>query len=250
MNGGYQRTYGSGLHDPLSWRLDVQQPHGPRRSRLHPSRCRARRPQRRARGAVPAHPRPGDRGTPEGAADDAGGQASSWSTKAIAWLESNASLAKPEEPPAEELRTLMNMATEEEMRDLEFEARRELPAFKDFPLMTSWDDGERPEVPEDFLVAIVGSGFSGLAIGRPARAARHPLRGARAPPGARRHLDDQPLPRHPRRHDLDHLRVRVREGTTAGREYFGRGAEVRAYLDKVSKKYGAVRQHPLRIRRP
>ena len=36
----------------------------------------------------------------------------------------------PAEPPEAELRTLMNLATKEEMGDLEFEARRELPAFK------------------------------------------------------------------------------------------------------------------------
>src|SRR5437868_8606827 len=59
-------------------------------------------------------------------------------SKATAWLVDHAGPVALEEPPPDELRTLMNLATKEEMRDLEFEARRELPAFKDFPLMTAW----------------------------------------------------------------------------------------------------------------
>ena len=83
-------------------------------------------------------------------------------TKAAAWLSEHAGPAVVEEPPEAELRALMNLATCEEMGDLEFAARRELPAFKDFPLMTEWTAG-RPALPEGFRVAIVGSGFSGLA---------------------------------------------------------------------------------------
>src|SRR5580704_16241418 len=45
--------------------------------------------------------------------------------KAVAWLEQNAGPGSVEEPPEAELRALMNMATAEEMGDLEFEARRE-----------------------------------------------------------------------------------------------------------------------------
>lgn len=46
-------------------------------------------------------------------------------SKAVAWLEQNASpdVLLPE-PPADELRELMNLATKEEMGDLEFEARQ------------------------------------------------------------------------------------------------------------------------------
>ena len=105
----------------------------------------------------------------------------------------------------------MNMATGEEMGDLEFEARRELPAFKAFPLMTSWTDG-KPELPEGFHVAVIGSGFSGLAMAVQLERLGIPYVAARAPPRARRHVEHQPLPRHPRRHDLDHLRVQLREG--------------------------------------
>ena len=53
--------------------------------------------------------------------------------KAVAWLVDHAGPADLAEPPPDELRVLMNMATQETMGDLEFEARRELPAFKPFP---------------------------------------------------------------------------------------------------------------------
>ena len=59
-------------------------------------------------------------------------------SKAVAWLEHNAGPAKLAEPAEAELRTLMNMATAEEMGDLEFDARRDLPAFKDFPWTADW----------------------------------------------------------------------------------------------------------------
>src|SRR4029079_11359830 len=44
--------------------------------------------------------------------------------KAVAWLEQHAGPGAPEEPPEDELRVLMNMATQETMGDLEFTARR------------------------------------------------------------------------------------------------------------------------------
>ena len=74
--------------------------------------------------------------------------------KAVAWLEANASTERVPEPPDDELRRLCNLATKEEMGDLEFLARRDLPAFQDFPFMIEWE-GAKPEIPEDFLVAIV-----------------------------------------------------------------------------------------------
>jgi 4-hydroxyacetophenone monooxygenase len=112
-------------------------------------------------------------------------------TKAVAWLEHNAGPARVAEPEEAELRTLLNMATAEEMGDLEFAARRDLPAFKDFPWTAEWTDG-KPELPEGFKVAIIGSGFSGLAMGvQPGRAGWG--------------LDHQSLPRCPRRHHFHHL---------------------------------------------
>jgi 4-hydroxyacetophenone monooxygenase len=44
--------------------------------------------------------------------------------KAVEWLEKNASSEMATEPPEDELRQLMNMATAEEIPELEYEARR------------------------------------------------------------------------------------------------------------------------------
>jgi len=82
---------------------------------------------------------------------------------ATEWLLDNAGPGMPEEPPPDDLRRLMDLATDEDVSDLDYQARRELPAFTDFPLMATWD-GTKPPMPEGFRVAIVGSGLSGLAM--------------------------------------------------------------------------------------
>ncbi len=86
-------------------------------------------------------------------------------SKAAAWLEENAGPGMPQEPPEAELRKLMNMATAEEMGDLEFEARRDLAAFKEFPWTHRAGPTSKPPLPEGFQVVVVGSGWSGLAMG-------------------------------------------------------------------------------------
>lgn len=157
-------------------------------------------------------------------------------TKAVDWLEVHATTERPAEPPVDELRALMNLATKEQMDDLDFEARRELPAFKDFPLMIEWGD-EKPEVPEDFLVAIVGSGWSGLAaaiqmerLGLP-----YVVLERRTEPGGTWTINRYPDVR------VDTISITYEfafEKDWRWSEYFGRGAEVRSYLDMISKKYG------------
>ncbi|MDD3799865.1 MAG: hypothetical protein PHE36_11895, partial [Novosphingobium sp.] len=82
--------------------------------------------------------------------------------KAVDWLVDNASGEMPPEPPAARLRELMTMATGREMTDVEYEARRDLPAFRRYPFAVEWE-GDRPEIPAGFSVAIIGAGFSGLA---------------------------------------------------------------------------------------
>lgn len=156
--------------------------------------------------------------------------------KATAWLVDNAGPAKLPEPPEPELRKLMNLATKEEMDDLDFEARRELPAFKDFPLMIEWGE-HKPQVPDDFLVAIVGSGWSGLAaaiqmerLGLP-----YVVLERRTEPGGTWTINRYPDVR------VDTISITYEfafEKDYRWTEYFGRGAEVRGYLDMISKKYG------------
>lgn len=157
-------------------------------------------------------------------------------TAAVDWLEANAGPGMPEEPAPDELRSLMNMATKDDMGDLEFEARRELPAFKPFPCTASWT-GEKPEIPEGFRVIVIGSGFSGIAMGVQLELLGIPYTV----------LDKQPEPggtwsvnRYP---DIrvDTISITYEyafEKEYRWSEYFGRGAEVRSYLEYVSKKHG------------
>lgn len=161
-------------------------------------------------------------------------------SKAVAWLEQNASpdVLLPE-PPADELRELMNLATKEEMGDLEFEARRDLPAFKEFPWYTQWS-GEKPKLPEGFKVAVIGSGFSGLAMGVQLELLGIPyvVFERRSEPGGTWTINRYPDVR------VDTISITYEfsfEKNYRWNEYFGRGAEVRKYLDHISKKYGV---HP------
>ena len=157
-------------------------------------------------------------------------------SKAVTWLEREAGPRQLPEPPEPELRRLMNMATGEEMPDLEFQARKDLPAFQDFPWMTDWTDGKR-ELPEGFRVMIVGSGFSGIAMGVQLELLGIPytILERREQPGGTWNLNRYPDVR------VDTISITYEfsfEKNYPWSEYFGRGAEVRTYLDYIAKKYG------------
>jgi 4-hydroxyacetophenone monooxygenase len=156
--------------------------------------------------------------------------------KAVAWLSEHAAPGMPAEPPEAELRDLMNLATAEEMGDLEFEARRDLPGFKAFPWTAEWTDG-KPELPEDFQVAVVGSGFSGLAMAVQLELLGIPyvVLERRPEPGGTWSINRYPDIR------VDTISITYEyafEKKYPWKEYFGQGAEVREYLDYISKKYG------------
>lgn len=157
-------------------------------------------------------------------------------SKAVAWLEKNAGPGMPPEPPEAELRQLMNMATQENMGDLEFEARRDLPAFKEFPWTTSWTNG-KPELPEGFKVAVIGSGFSGIAMGVQLELLGIPyvVLDKEPEPGGTWSVNRYPDIR------VDTISITYEysfEKNYPWTEYFGRGEEVRSYLGYISEKYG------------
>ena len=159
--------------------------------------------------------------------------------KAVSWLEKNASPDIPEEPPIGMLRKLMNMATGVEMDDVEFEARRDLPAFRQFPFTVDWA-GEKPPIPKNFKVAIIGSGFAGIAAGIQCEILGLPyvvIERQRETGGTwARHL--YPDIR------VDTASITYEhsfEKRYPWSEHFGRGAEVRQYLEHVSRKYGVHR---------
>ena len=157
--------------------------------------------------------------------------------KAAAWLEENStSEVLLPEPPEDELRELCNLATKEEMSDVDFNARRELPAFNEFPWFTRWT-GEKPELPEGFHAVVVGSGFSGLAAAIQLSLLEIPYTviERRPEPGGTWTINRYPDIR------VDTISITYEynfEKNFPWTEYFGRGPEVRAYLDHISNKYG------------
>ncbi|MBY0402062.1 NAD(P)/FAD-dependent oxidoreductase [Myxococcota bacterium] len=156
--------------------------------------------------------------------------------KAVAWLLENAAPGMPPEPPEPFLRELMNLATGENMNDLDFEARRDLAAFKPFPMTADWTRG-KPTLPKDFHVVVVGSGFSGLAMGVQLGLLGIPytVLDRRPEPGGTWSINRYPDIR------VDTISITYEfffEKNHPWTEYFARGPEVRAYLDKISRKYG------------
>ena len=157
-------------------------------------------------------------------------------TKTVAWLMENAGPGMPDEPPMPRLRQLMDFATKEEMGDLEFESRRELMAFKPFPWTVDWTDG-KPEIPEGFQVAIIGSGFSGLAAGIQMELLGLPyvILERRSEPGGTWSRHRYPDIR------VDTISITYEfafEKNYPWPEYFGKGQYVREYLLHISRKYG------------
>ncbi len=159
--------------------------------------------------------------------------------KAVSWLLENASTVMPAEPPLAKLRKLMDMATGGTMGDLEFEARRDLPAFRPFPFFVEWT-GEKPPIPDGFRVAIVGSGFAGIATAVQCELLGLPyvVLERRAEPGGVWTINRYPDVR------VDTASITYEfsfEKLYPWTEHFGRGTEVRGYIDHVAKKYGVHR---------
>ncbi len=159
-------------------------------------------------------------------------------SKAVAWLIENAGPRTLTEPPEAELRDLLNLATQEEMSDLEFAARRDLPAFKAYPWAAEWTDA-KPELPADFRVAIIGSGYCGIAMGIQLNLLGIPYV----------ILDREPEPggtwtvnRYPDvRVDTSSIAYDYSfEKDFRWSEHYGRGQEVREYLQYVARKYDVV----------
>lgn len=156
--------------------------------------------------------------------------------KAVDWLDAHAGPGMPEEPPEAELRTLMAMATGAEMTDLEFEARRDIAAFKPFPWYAGWT-GERPALPDGFTAVVVGSGFNGLAMGIQFELLGIPyvVLDRQSEPGGTWTINRYPGIR------VDTPSITYEfsfEKNHPWTEYYAQGPEVRAYLEHIAAKYG------------
>ncbi len=158
--------------------------------------------------------------------------------KAVDWLTHNASDAELPEPPEPDLRQLMTMVTGREMTDIEFEARRDLAAFRPFPCAAEWQ-GEKPEIPEGFRVAIIGSGPAGIVAGVQMELLGIPyvLLERQGEAGGTWTINRYPDVR------VDTPSITYEysfEKLYAWTEHFNRGEAVREYLQHVSRKYGVM----------
>lgn len=157
--------------------------------------------------------------------------------RVVAWLTDNASRQMPDEPPLERLRELMTLATGRAMSDDEFEARRDLPAFRTYPFAVEWT-GDHPPVSAGFTVAIIGSGFSGIAAAVQCEILGIPYTVYDRQPEAG---GTWSINRYPEiRVDTPSITYEFSfEKRYPWDEHFGRGEAVRGYLNHVSRKYGA-----------
>ncbi|MCB2062046.1 MAG: NAD(P)/FAD-dependent oxidoreductase [Novosphingobium sp.] len=156
--------------------------------------------------------------------------------QAVDWLLANASNARLPEPDDAELRRLLEMATGEQLGDLEFAARREQTAFKDYPFLVQWG-GDRPDIPADFNAVIVGSGFSGVVMAVQCQLLGIPYTVIEKgdEPGGTWNINRYPDVR------VDTISLTYElsfEKDWRWKEYFGRGEEVRTYINHVSRKFG------------
>lgn len=158
--------------------------------------------------------------------------------RAVDWLADNAGAAELPEPPENELRRLMTMVTGRDMTDLEFAARRDLPAFRPFPCAVEWT-GEKLDIPKDFRVAIIGSGPAGIVAGVQCELLGLPyvLLERQGEAGGTWTINRYPDVR------VDTPSVTYEysfEKLYPWAEHFNRGEAVRGYLQHVSRKYGVM----------
>lgn len=156
--------------------------------------------------------------------------------KTVAWLADNAGPKRLPEPPEPELRKLMTMVTGKPMTDDEFVARRDLPAFRDYPFTAQWE-GEPPAIPDDFTVTIIGNGPAGIAAAMQCRllGISYTVLDRQDQAGGTWTINRYPDVR------VDTPSVNYEFGFEKDyrwAEHYNRGGAVRAYLQHVSEKYG------------
>jgi 4-hydroxyacetophenone monooxygenase len=136
----------------------------------------------------------------------------------------------------DEIHRYMELLVGEAVSRQDFEYQRNFLSFEQFPLGARWN-GDRPVIPEGFSVAIVGTGFSGIAaavqfqrLGIPYTVyeRRHEIGGTWS-------INTYPDAR------VDTSSFTYQYGFEKNypwTEYFARQHEVRGYLEHVARKYG------------
>ena len=157
-------------------------------------------------------------------------------SKAVEFLAHHPEDVSLDRPSEEELRHLMELATGVVMTEQEFLARRDLPAFDEIPWNAEWTAG-RPELPDGFLVAIIGSGFSGIAAGAQFQRLGIPyvILERRHEVGGVWSINKYPDARVDTASSTYEYNFEKNYPWT---EYFARQNEVRGYIEHVAKKHG------------
>ncbi len=157
-------------------------------------------------------------------------------SKAVEFLAHHPEDVSLERPSEEELRHLMELATGVVMTEQEFLARRDLPAFDEIPWNAEWTAGT-PELPDGFLVAIIGSGFSGIAAGAQFQRLGIPyvILERRHEVGGVWSINKYPDARVDTASSTYEYNFEKNYPWT---EYFARQNEVRGYIEHVAKKHG------------
>ena len=156
--------------------------------------------------------------------------------RAADWLLDKASDERLPAPSPSDMRRMMEMATGAPIGDVEYNARHEIAGFDDYPYFARWD-GDRPDIPDGFKVAVIGSGFAGIgmAVQLDILGIEYSIFERRAEAGGVWSINNYPDVR------VDTMSVTYElpfEREFHWKEYFGRGSDVRQHLDAVSRKFG------------
>ncbi|MFE2068660.1 flavin-containing monooxygenase [Streptomyces sp. NPDC059467] len=141
-----------------------------------------------------------------------------------------------EKPDDTELRRMYEAFRNEELTEQDWAYRRDLAAFDDHPRLARWT-GARPPIPEGFQVAVIGSGFGGIAVAVQLERLGIPYTVYERRPelGGTWSVNAYP---DVRVDTTNFLYQYFFEKNYPWTEYFARAGEVREYLQHVAKKYG------------
>ncbi|MFG2943462.1 flavin-containing monooxygenase [Streptomyces sp. NPDC048282] len=145
-----------------------------------------------------------------------------------------------ERPDDTRLRRMYEEFGNEKLTDRDWAYRRDLAAFDDHPRLARWT-GARPELSEDFHVAVIGAGFGGIAIAVQLEHLGIPytIYERRPELGGTWSINSYP---DVRVDTTNFLYQFFFEKNYPWTEYFARAGEVRGYLEHIAKKYG-VHEH-------
>ncbi len=157
--------------------------------------------------------------------------------RAVRFLLHEASGHERNDPTADEVDALIEMAHGEPVAQESLRMRRDLVSFGEFPLGATWTT-TRPTLPEGFEVVIVGAGFSGIGMAVQLSQLGVPftILERRDEIGGVWSVNTYPDAR------VDTLSSTYQyafEKNYPWTEYFARQPEVRGYLEHIAKKYGA-----------